>query len=436
MSSQKSSKTDLLVRVRYQNPLPPPPFPPRLLHVPTTPQRYATYDFLTPLQSERQLPMILDGELGMALEFGKPGEAKGCDGEYWMGNREVIAPTVDAPPQLDDDDLFLLEDAEAPATTAPNEAMPGTPQRTGMTEVSKKVDVSWLRRTEYLSSEAAAAKPLQAMNGTPKRHQQDDFDPYDREARAKAVAATFTAAHVPLSEMRHPARPTITAVEAYDVLPDSDLWANEYDLMRFGEEPGDKGANELPRLGADPRLPRGIFRDLTEALGTASARVAYYLPSDDATAVAYTQKRMHGEDTAEGEEFEFRWIRDYEVTNTRDLTQEYVFTFDGGDDDAAQTPAEKAARPATTKGRKKGVYYVPLGAVTQLRKRRTKKGEDIRNFGEELEEQFWDGVQVTLHHPTTILPDPDKDRWMSYKQEVENPPADVPFDKGKEKAEV
>ncbi len=88
MSSQKSSKTDLLVRVRYQNPLPAPPFPPKLLHIGTTPQRYATYDFLAPIQSERELPMILDAELGMPLEPGKaaPGGVTST-ADYWLGNR-------------------------------------------------------------------------------------------------------------------------------------------------------------------------------------------------------------------------------------------------------------------------------------------------------------------------------------------------------------
>lgn len=76
------------MRVRYQNPLPAPPFPPRLLHVPTTPARYASYDFLNPLQSERELPMILDGELGLPLEYGKSREGAPVEADYWCGNRD------------------------------------------------------------------------------------------------------------------------------------------------------------------------------------------------------------------------------------------------------------------------------------------------------------------------------------------------------------
>ncbi|GAA6028574.1 hypothetical protein JCM8097_007289 [Rhodosporidiobolus ruineniae] len=418
--SQK--KTDLLVRVRYQHPLPAPPFPPRLLHVPTAPQRYASYDFLTPLASERELPMILDGELGMPLEYGRAPEGQQRDGKYWMGEREAIAPRNPTPAQIDDDDLFLLEDPTPRDASGPSSATPGTPKRGNVTDVSKKVDVSWLRRTEYLSSEAGQLKPLQALNGTPKRHQLDDYDPHDREARARVISSTFAAAHTPLSELRHPTKPHVTAVEAYDVLPDSDLWANEYDLVRFNEDPAEKAVNELPRLGADPRLPRAIFRDLSEVLPEGDKRISYYLPSDDATAVAYTQKRMSAQDTAEDESFDFKWVRDYEVVAVRNVTQEYIFTFDGGDGEH-ETPAEKAARPATIAGRKKGMYYVPFQSVIQLRKRRAKKGEDIRAFPEEADQQFWDGMSISLHHPTQLLPGPDQERWQAYKQEVEQAPA-------------
>ncbi|GAA5824962.1 hypothetical protein JCM11251_006042 [Rhodosporidiobolus azoricus] len=427
MSSQKGGKTDLIARVRYQNPLPPPPFPPRLIHIPTTPQRYATYDFLTPLQSERQLPMILDAELGMPLEYGKPGEGSGCDGEYWLGNRERIAPRNSTPQTLADEDLFLLDDPTPPASTkdvdSTGTGAPGTPHRGNVTDVSKKVDVSWLRRTEYLSSEAAAAKPVMG-NGTPKRAILEAFDPNDRDGRARNISSTFDAAHVPLSSLKHPTKPGVHALEAFDLLPDSDLWANEYDLVRFGENPGEGASNELPRLGTDPRLPRAIFRDLTEELGDELARVSFYLPADDATAVAYTQKRMAGEDTAEGEAFDFRWTRDYQVAASRPLNQEYIFTFDAGEGEDVPA-AEREARPATTKGRTKGAYYVPVSNYTQLRKRRAKRGEDIRAFPEDKEEQFWDGMTVSLHHPTAILPAEAQDSWMAYKGEVENPPADL-----------
>ncbi|TNY18632.1 RNA polymerase II-associated protein [Rhodotorula diobovata] len=407
----KQSKATLLVRVRYSNPLPPPPFPPRLLHVPTTPQRYAAYDFLTPIQGERELPLILDGELGIPLEYGRPAEGQDPDAEYWLGNRSAIAPPKDAPlPPQADEDAFLFEDPiPRNAAAAGPGAMPGTPARANVTDVSKKVDVSWLRKTEYLSSEAGPSRQaMQQLNGTPKKAHAV-IDPLDREGRAAAVAATFAAANAPLSELRHPTKAGVTAVEAFDILPDADLWANELDLVRFGEDPAKQGPNELPRLGPDPRLPRAIMRDLSSEFPEGEGRVAYYLPSDDPNAIAYTEKRYAGEETGPEETFDFRWVRDYEIASTRPLNQEFIVSFDAGDE--------------ATEGERKGAYYAPLGGAIQLRKRRPKKGEDPRALPEGSEEQFWDGIALSLHKPLDILQQPEEiERWKLFKGEVDAPP--------------
>jgi hypothetical protein len=66
-----NSKLDLLVRVRYSNPLPAPPCPPKLLDVPTDPMRYARSEFLNDIANDTPLPMIVDAECGMPLDLGK-----------------------------------------------------------------------------------------------------------------------------------------------------------------------------------------------------------------------------------------------------------------------------------------------------------------------------------------------------------------------------
>lgn len=48
------------------------------------------------------------------------------------------------------------------------------------------------------------------------------------------------------------------------------------------------------RAGADPRLPRAIFRPV-EIPGE-EGRVGYYLPQDDETAAQYERRREQGEE--------------------------------------------------------------------------------------------------------------------------------------------
>ena len=56
--------------------------------------------------------------------------------------------------------------------------------------------------------------------------------------------ATFEALG-PLSELRHPTKSHLTAVRAFDVLPDQFLWGNQSGLVRFGEDPGEVKAGEV-----------------------------------------------------------------------------------------------------------------------------------------------------------------------------------------------
>lgn len=60
-----------------------------------------------------------------------------------------------------------------------------------------------------------------------------------RSAQIRDIEASFGATDgFDLGAMRHPNKPNVTAVEAYEVFPDAEIWANAYDLFRFSERPG------------------------------------------------------------------------------------------------------------------------------------------------------------------------------------------------------
>lgn len=120
--SSKRSKTDLLVRQRFVNPLPAPAFPPKLLTIKTDPSRYTSYDFLVPLSMERVVPMIVDGEGGMHLNaLGVPGYWEAVAGQGRSSNSAMVPDLDKHAPELDDDDLELLAEPApppAPGTSA------------------------------------------------------------------------------------------------------------------------------------------------------------------------------------------------------------------------------------------------------------------------------------------------------------------------------
>lgn len=67
--SRPPFSSDLLVRVRYANPLPPPPCPPKLLILPTDLGRFASFSDSAAIARGQPLPMMVDGECGMAVDL-------------------------------------------------------------------------------------------------------------------------------------------------------------------------------------------------------------------------------------------------------------------------------------------------------------------------------------------------------------------------------
>lgn len=63
-----------------------------------------------------------------------------------------------------------------------------------------------------------------------------------REAQLRDIEASFAECNdnFSLEQLEHPNKPGVTALDSYPILPDVDIWANQYDLFRFSERPGDR----------------------------------------------------------------------------------------------------------------------------------------------------------------------------------------------------
>jgi RNA polymerase II-associated factor 1 len=123
-----------------------------------------------------------------------------------------------------------------------------------------------------------------------------------RGAQIRDIEASFAACNdnFSLHSIQHPNKQNVTAVESYEIFPDSDIWANAYDLFRFSERPTDarrdrerenSGSNEAlaSTQTEDPRLDCAILRPM-EAEG--DHFLAYYLTKDVASAIAFKKARF------------------------------------------------------------------------------------------------------------------------------------------------
>ncbi|KAI5118678.1 hypothetical protein M0805_003615 [Coniferiporia weirii] len=355
--SVKKSKLDLLHKVRFQNPLPPPPFPPKLLNIPTKPTRYAGPDFTASLASETPLPMVVDAELGMPLDL----SFFDC---LWAedGDDSQLNPDPTVLPPVDPKDAFMLGDVPVHSSvngTYSSGAAPPTPQ------------VSWLRKTEYISS-TVSRTPTSSHDS---RRTTEDTPVVDisRNAQIRDIQASFSQSEksLDLTTMKHPNKPGVTAVDSYEVLPDTDIWANAYDLFRFSERPGER-STDVP----DPRLDCAILRPM-ESDG--DHFLAYYLPKEDEVAENFVERRRNGEGV---EEVIFSFVRDYETVKIeQDVPNEFLLTLDDGDGD--ESPSIEP-----TKRRGKGAYYKNIERKIVLKKKRANQWDTYTDK--------WDAINLSL----------------------------------------
>lgn len=83
---------------------------------------------------------------------------------------------------------------------------------------------------------------LNPSDSVPRKHLISASIDISRPAQLRDIEASFAACNndFSLEELRHPNNPKLTAVESYPVLPDAEIWANQYDLFRFSERPGER----------------------------------------------------------------------------------------------------------------------------------------------------------------------------------------------------
>ena len=62
------------------------------------------------------------------------------------------------------------------------------------------------------------------------------------EEQIEAITSTFSSLDIPLSELRHPTKAHLDAVESIDIFPDEFIGANQYMLFKFAENPNERKA--------------------------------------------------------------------------------------------------------------------------------------------------------------------------------------------------
>lgn len=137
LTTNRKFGSEFLCKTRYRNTLPLPPFAPKLLALPSSSDRYIKYQS-TGLTETTANELILDNQWAMPIDLIEMHE--NYFGEGRQSNRRG----------LDQTDEHLLSVPLRAGAPGVNGTTTGT---TGMLSRSRTPAVSWLRRTEYISSE-------------------------------------------------------------------------------------------------------------------------------------------------------------------------------------------------------------------------------------------------------------------------------------------
>ncbi|KAL9952382.1 hypothetical protein ACROYT_G039632 [Oculina patagonica] len=319
---QTVSKADFVSRVKYNNNLPDIPFDAKFIAYPFESNRFVQYK-PTSLEKNYKHEMLTEVDLGVNIDLIDP-------------DTYALDPNV----SLDPDDEKLLE--EEPINL---------PDKKRTAHHNK--NVSWLRRTEYISTEYNRSRTSNEMVETKvgfnvkKKFQGTDIYK-DHESQIASIESTFDAAQRPI--LRHPTKPNVTPVEVLPVFPDFQMWAQPCAHVIFDTDPTPRGRGGPAQ---EDEMSQAMIRGMVDASG--DQFVAYFLPTRDTIKKRKRDQESEQEYTEE-EEYEYKMAREYNwnVKNkaTKGYEENYFFVFREGE----------------------GVFYNELVTRVHLSKRRARGG--------------------------------------------------------------
>lgn len=389
MSGQhrKPVRQDYILRVRYSNTLPPPPFEPKLLKLPMSLSRFTHASYLSTLVQEQPVKIELDKELGMPIDLSIiPG--------LFEGDESALYAPIE-PVELDAKDRALLK--------GPSDTHSGKPMG----------DSAFLRRTQYISSEITQtnkAKQQEAERAKRiKAALKVELDPREQLA---AVEKTFETANQPISELKHPAKRGLKAVQAWSVLPNFDSFEHQYVNAKFPSNPAPRTKSNTVAEDEDPRLEVACMvpRIVDDTIDAPDNDYISYFITDHESALSLKRKNLEGEGV--GHQSRYKFVREYDAKKD-DGAAEWAITFQG---DAAHY-LELGSR-MNMRGRRRGTQVTQSNEVIEMTMRaieaddeKPEQSDALADFGKDLADKVIEETHAELPSPRPLDDADDLDEY-------------------------
>ncbi|KAJ2480096.1 hypothetical protein EV174_003821 [Coemansia sp. RSA 2320] len=325
-NAKKSVGKEFLCKVRYQNPLPEVPFPPKLLPIPPTYvdpnagsysqarlQHYVEYRHTT-LEEATPYTLFVDADYGMPID------------PCLLGAFDDGASHE--PQQLDERDMFLFDLPTGGSLDAADANGDGVSTREAPNGAVQQLAGGAAAGLGQQS--AAKSLGLQRTTSSVKR----TFD-HSREGQLQAIEESFRffakyndrtdGEKELLNDLKHPTNSKLRAVEASPIFPDEDLWANSYFVFSLDSAPEpDYAAESKAMLDTEERQALGdraraslVFRprERLNQIGENEQWIECFLPGSEETA-RRIRHRMEdaGSMEQEDEDVEYRFEKSLEYS--------------------------------------------------------------------------------------------------------------------------
>ncbi|SCU80931.1 LAFA_0C01838g1_1 [Lachancea sp. 'fantastica'] len=342
-----SKKQEYIAKIRYRNDLPPPLLPPKLLKYEFSADEAAdSAKLVTSLYAKSNVtPLVkIDEDLGMPMDLMElPGLLNHQDPRLLLGFENI---------KLHPEDRALLRDPRVDKLTK--------------TDMSK---VTFLRRTEYVSS-SQAAKP-----STKKRAASEALD-VDEEVltpaqRVKRVENTFDFITDDVSKIRHPTKKNVHAVKTWNLLPDTAAMDQTFFTIRFVGSAALQ-EQEKDRLALSTALFRPVELEEDEW-------VSLYTTDKEGSAIYEKNREQQIDEIVDDD-------RAYQFTHLRDFDMKHQQPTGSG-------PFNELALRFNDD--KKTIYYTPIRSRIELRRRRV--NEVIKPL---VRENNLDQINIKIRNPT------------------------------------
>ena len=202
------SRSNLAVKQRYQNNLPAPPFPPKLVDYNIDTDGLLSAGYLSTVFLQKPLEPEVDQEFGMPIDLAgvlEPVESADKNSAHLSAADAELLEEIEISGPGSDKQVASVASSGIQASSSDSYR-----EASGANDIG--IGTSFLRRTAYMSSDTR--RSLKRQTNLSKKSEDDVHTQLQR------IEAGFAACKVPVNKLKHPNKPAVHAVRVSPLLPD------------------------------------------------------------------------------------------------------------------------------------------------------------------------------------------------------------------------